>query len=461
MQFAQFASAMTTSHDPVALARDALRGYNAKRYDPVQRDLFWSAERWEALLDALRAAEGERDETLQRQIADRALSSAYLPSYEELLFTQLQQDEQWYAREAAALAHYAASAAPGAPTTAHTLEEAWHTLLLEQRLHDRRVRLAEVGLEIIERRRRAQGLPSGRWPAAWQRLSAAWADQDAWHQQLCEGAGRPDLALAQVPNAWRHDASRAWGDRSGSRLAWLRWLGAYQEESRRAAAQAGQATRDLDADMATLAQAIERLAPPQRLADAGSGGAVALLAAMAVAALVLLIGGAVIGAGQDVPAAPAAPEGALSGSAIPLATASAAPATASAAEIKATGRALLDAGQCGDAVTAYEAALQIAPDDYELYNDVAFCLYDLGRVDEALARWDAALARNPNSADARAGLAMALLSQGQAAAARDSYARALAIEPRYADPVFLREQRSWSEVALAASQPLRDALAAP
>jgi tetratricopeptide (TPR) repeat protein len=130
-------------------------------------------------------------------------------------------------------------------------------------------------------------------------------------------------------------------------------------------------------------------------------------------------------------------------------------------DLKATARALLDARQCGDAVAAYAMAIQARPDDYELYNDSAFCLYDLGRVGEAVMRWDEALLRNPSSADARAGLGMALFTQGLTEAALESYAQALAIEPRYADPAFLRDQRSWSDTALTASQPLRDALGAP
>lgn len=462
---------MTSPHDPVTAARHALQSYNAKRYDPVQRDLFWDADRWEGLLQALVAAEAARDAALQCQIADRTLSSAYLPCSEEQLFTQLQQDEHWYAGEAAACARCASAAPPATSAATHALELARHALLLEQRLLDRRARRAEVGLEIIERRRRARALPHGAWTGGWQRLTAAWADLDAWHRLLCDGEERPDLGVVQIPDTWRQDAAAAWEERLGGRMAWLRELQSYQQESERAAGQAGLDTRDLRADMVVVAQAIGRLAPPPARSGAPRVAVAAALSVVAVAALAVLIGAAMIRPGDDRPTAPAADTNALVGHTVqravggevPTTTATRAPAPASTVEVdrKAVARALLDGGACADAVGAYEAAIQAAPDDYELYNDVAFCLYDLGRVDEAVMRWNQALTRNPDSADARAGLATALLAQGHTEAALDNYARALAIAPEYADPTFLREQRSWSENALLASQPLRDTLVVP
>lgn len=462
---------MTPPHDPVTAARHALQSYNAKRYDPVQRDLFWDADRWEALLQALVAAEAARDAALQCQIADRSLSSAYLPFYEEQLFTQLQQDEHWYASEAAACARYATPASPPTSITIYTLELTRHTLLLEQRLLDRRVRQAEVGLEIIERRRRARGLPHGTWTGGWQRLSAAWADQDSWHQLLCDGEERLDLGASQIPDTWRQDASTAWEERLDSRLAWLRELQSYQQESARVAEQAGLDARGLRADMVVVAQATSRLAPAPARSGTSRAPVAAALSVVALAALAVLIGVAVAGRGGERPIAPATDANALightvqraPGGGVPIGTATRAPAPTSTVELdrKAAARALLSSGACAEAISAYEAAIQAAPDDYELYSDVAFCLYDLGRVDEAVMRWNQALTRNPDSADARAGLAIALLTQGHTAAALDNYARALAIAPGYADPAFLREQRSWSENALIASQLLRDTLVAP
>lgn len=462
---------MTPPHGPVTAARHALQSYNAKRYDPVQRDLFWNADRWEALFQALVDAEAARDAALQRQIADRTLSSAYLPSYEEQLFTQLQQDERWYASEAAACARYVAPPPSVTSVITFALEFARHTLLLEQRLLDRRARQAEVGLEIIERRRRARGLPHGAWTGGWQRLSAAWADQDTWHQLLCDGEERLDLGVSRIPDTWRQDASAALEERLDGRLAWLRELQGYQQESERVAGQASLDTRDLRADMVVVAQAISRLAPPPARSGTPRAAVAAALSVLAVTALALLIGAAVIGRGGDRLTAPAADTPALVGhtvqrairGGVPINTVTRTPAPTTTVEVdrKAVARALLDSGACADAVGAYEAAIQAAPDDYELYNDVAFCLYDLGRVDEAVMRWNQALMRNPDSADARAGLAIALLTQGHTAAALDNYARALAIAPEYADPAFLREQRSWSENALIASQPLRDTLVVP
>jgi Ca-activated chloride channel family protein len=76
-----------------------------------------------------------------------------------------------------------------------------------------------------------------------------------------------------------------------------------------------------------------------------------------------------------------------------LAAAGAAPAARSAAEAVAAGRAAFDAGRFGDALDAFEAAVQIDPQAGVARYDAAAALFRLGRFDEALARYGEARER--------------------------------------------------------------------
>ncbi len=97
------------------------------------------------------------------------------------------------------------------------------------------------------------------------------------------------------------------------------------------------------------------------------------------------------------------------------------------------GSALLQKGNVGEAISHFQKALQISPDFAGAHNNLGNALLKMGRVDEAIAHYQRALQINPNSVEAHNNLGSALLQMGSVDEAIAHYQKALEIEPDNAD----------------------------
>ncbi len=68
---------------------------------------------------------------------------------------------------------------------------------------------------------------------------------------------------------------------------------------------------------------------------------------------------------------------------------------------------LLEAGRFAEAVEAFRAVVEVAPDAVQAHNNLGVALASLGRMDEAIDAFERALALRPDFADARRNLALA------------------------------------------------------
>ena len=80
-----------------------------------------------------------------------------------------------------------------------------------------------------------------------------------------------------------------------------------------------------------------------------------------------------------------------------------------------------DKGQSDKALEAYKKALNIEPNNFELYSNMGVVLKDLGKPKEALAAYEKALSLNPNDPDSHVNLAYLLLSQGKISQGLDEF----------------------------------------
>lgn len=87
----------------------------------------------------------------------------------------------------------------------------------------------------------------------------------------------------------------------------------------------------------------------------------------------------------------------------------------------------------GDAVTAYERFLRVAPAEAWRTQGLAHAYYSLGRYEEARAHYARVLERLPESVEALRGLALSEQRLGNDARALELLDRALALEPEHAD----------------------------
>ncbi|MDX2223901.1 MAG: tetratricopeptide repeat protein, partial [Rhodospirillaceae bacterium] len=87
------------------------------------------------------------------------------------------------------------------------------------------------------------------------------------------------------------------------------------------------------------------------------------------------------------------------------------------------------AGRFADAVTAYRAALAVAPDQARVHCNMGLALHAVGDLAGAAAAFSRAAELQPGLAPAHAGLAAVLDQRGDAEGARAAYGRALAADP--------------------------------
>jgi tetratricopeptide (TPR) repeat protein len=305
----------------------------------------------------------------------------------------------------------------GLSNTAHYADLVGHECQVEARLIERRVRLQQLWLENLERRRhRRDGLEPGQWAHYWNYARSVFDDQNQFYVRAY-GLPLPARYLDE-------------------RLDWLTNLRAAQ----RATLQLWRDDERFDAegyhaDAWEVDQAIAELSPVE---TGGSGdGAGILVLLFIVGAIALIIG--------------------LASNSTASTPQNTGPARATAVAMNNDGMARLKEGRCDEAVPKFEQAASADASFYEPLNNSAFCLYDQGRVDEAIAHWRKALELNLSSADTNAGLGMALYAHGNVDEGRRYYQEAMRIAPRYRDPVWLKSERLWSDRAIVDSAPLRDA----
>jgi tetratricopeptide (TPR) repeat protein len=93
------------------------------------------------------------------------------------------------------------------------------------------------------------------------------------------------------------------------------------------------------------------------------------------------------------------------------------------------GAALQSLGRRGEAVAAYQNALQLDPASAEAWFKLGLALQDSRLPDRAEAAYRRALALRPDLAEAQANLGVVLQEQGELEAAKQAYGRAIALMP--------------------------------
>jgi tetratricopeptide (TPR) repeat protein len=96
------------------------------------------------------------------------------------------------------------------------------------------------------------------------------------------------------------------------------------------------------------------------------------------------------------------------------------------------GDALFQKGRVDEAITHYQAALQISPAFAQACNNLGVALGRKARVEEAIACYQKALKIKPDYAEARNNLGSALFRQGRTDEAISQFQKALKIKPDYA-----------------------------
>jgi tetratricopeptide (TPR) repeat protein len=423
-------TAYVSSHDR-SVERTQLWEYEHYRRDPRGRELYWSPQRWEELLDALIRREHTSDWRFRTEIADRRIGGDGQATLEQQLDSAIQNDIRWYDDVRADLELLRVQwEQQGAADTGEYSVLFEHLTRIEQRLRERQVTLQQVALEKLERRRLAWGhLGAADWHTYWLLLQQAF-DDERDHYERTYGYALPSSIIQQ-------------------RLEWLEELQAAQHT----AAQLGSTSDTFDwqsyeAASATLASAVAayRPAPPVAASD-GAGAFIGVIVVIGLVAVLIFGVSPSRNVSSDDSPEPAA-ENMMS-------------ANSDANVAYEEGSALLRAGRCEEAIPAFDRAHHTDPGWYLPLNDKAFCLYDLGQVDKALSAWTLALERYPQSADAHAGLGMALYTMGNQEEGRRHYAQAVAINDGYRDPDWLKANRVWSDQAVTDSAPLREGLALP
>jgi len=95
------------------------------------------------------------------------------------------------------------------------------------------------------------------------------------------------------------------------------------------------------------------------------------------------------------------------------------------------GLAFAQKGQMDEAITQFQKAVEIVPNYVDAHNNLGNALLKKGQVDEAIVQCQKALEINPNFAEARINLGNALLQKGQVDDAIAQFQKALKIKPDY------------------------------
>jgi protein O-mannosyl-transferase len=96
------------------------------------------------------------------------------------------------------------------------------------------------------------------------------------------------------------------------------------------------------------------------------------------------------------------------------------------------GNILGDRGETGEAMSAFQKALEIKPDYADAHRNLGSLLARVGRFDEAIAHFQKALETRPDFADAHNGLGIALAGRGRFDEAIPHFEKALELKPNQA-----------------------------
>ncbi|NJM62558.1 MAG: tetratricopeptide repeat protein [Oscillatoriales cyanobacterium RU_3_3] len=86
-------------------------------------------------------------------------------------------------------------------------------------------------------------------------------------------------------------------------------------------------------------------------------------------------------------------------------------------------------GRAEEAISSYDRALELQPDDADILDRRAYALLTLGRYDEAMADWDKVLEIDPNYANAYYNKACYFALQDRVELALENLRRAIQLEP--------------------------------
>ncbi|HSJ54516.1 MAG TPA: tetratricopeptide repeat protein [Anaerolineae bacterium] len=147
--------------------------------------------------------------------------------------------------------------------------------------------------------------------------------------------------------------------------------------------------------------------------------------ASALFLMALLLGASLAGCGAAAPTSE------------PLPTAEATAAQpASAQEFFQVGNQHARVGEFEEAISAYQAALELEPDHVSAMTNLGVAYYNNGQLDEAVSEYLKALAVSPDDEAIHSNLAAAYVQQGKLEEALASYTRALEIEPTLSQAYF-------------------------
>ncbi|NJN15680.1 MAG: tetratricopeptide repeat protein [Oscillochloris sp.] len=379
----------------------------------------WDADEWEAILANIVQAEAARDTRLKEKTWYQ-----HEPKVEELA-QQTRQDTDWYDR----MLHQIEPAGWFSSAQENRDRER-HCLILAQRLAERRLRLAEHHVSLLEHKRRARKRVADQdWQAALHAVEEAWERQEAAVRALDNQRNSLNTSLqAQLVPGLQE-----------LRQHHVNWLDTLL---------ANPTAGSLGQDQPRI-QAYRNRISPRKRSDTGSGAAFVLL--------FLLIMAAVAGAGASANNARHMPP-TLSQSANPpppvIEPPTALPLQVGAKEAIDAGRNLMVNGEYAAAAAKFSQALVSDPAFYEAHTLLALCAFEQGNSVEALALIEQALSGNPLDAEALAARAAILFSQGQVDAALRDFQTALDLDLRYRNAVFLQGERGWGSATMAAWQGL-------
>lgn len=89
-------------------------------------------------------------------------------------------------------------------------------------------------------------------------------------------------------------------------------------------------------------------------------------------------------------------------------------------------------GRQGEALSAYQTAIMLSPQDFEAHSDIGVVLQELGRLSDSEASCRQAIELNPDHADAHYNLGITLSRAGRLSEARESFTKAISSNPEHA-----------------------------
>jgi tetratricopeptide (TPR) repeat protein len=422
----------------ITAAREKLIEQERLRPGPGRSSALWEhGQPWQQAFDELVAAERAQD-THFEQLINTAPSNETRSHYLRQWSTSIREREEWYDRCAQQLLDRQeqwGTDNKGEPLAPSDLIA--HRAMVDTYEASVAARRPLLELEYLEYKRHDAGKTDEiLWRSTWNELKEAFGNQRDGYRNWYRD---------ELPDSIQSER--------------LQWCGRLQRLQGETAKYWGDARdvdwRGLQADSATVNQAIEALRPAPIKNGKSVGGALAAIAAVALIAFLATRGGD----SNASPPATSAPRQSNDAVGQPL-QATIASFGGNQDALNVHGKELIKDGHWEEAIPFFQAAFDAGPRTnlaYETLDNMAFCLYELDRIAEATEKWQQALALNPASPDTNAGLGMALYVSGRQDEGIEKYQKARDIEHEYGNENWLRNEAFWSERAIADSRPLRAA----